>query len=503
MNPFAHRRAFGWLWLLLPAGIGVLLAAAPIHTTLALNRAQMAIQVQSLLERKGSRAIRWGVCIARVDTGEVLFSYHPDDLLLPASNRKLFVTALALDRLGPDFRFSTPLYLSSPAGQDGRVSGDLIVRGAGDPTFLNPRFHHGSMISPFQEWVETLRSRGLREIEGDLVVDGSGFDSGERLADGWIKDYETAEYAPRVSAICIAGNRVAVGVRPAAETGQPPGISLVPANSVVRIDNQAITGPARCADTIEIVRAENGPDHLIVRGRIARTAEEQSQRVPLEQPGLVAGEVFRSLLEKKAISVRGGVRALNGDHATSLTSSVMVAQYQSPPLREIIAVTNKHSDNYCAEQLFQAVAFAKTGRASYANAKKYEEEFLAEIGVLPDAANFEDGSGLSRLNLVSPRAVVRLLCHMAAHKYAADFTDSLAVAGRDGTLAGRMGRRAQGHVRAKTGLLSMASCLSGYAETRSGVTVAFSILANDCAGRIGEATSVQDRICEYLVNTNF
>jgi PBP4 family serine-type D-alanyl-D-alanine carboxypeptidase len=489
--------------MLVPAGIGFLLAAAPIGTTLALNRAQLAAQVQSLLERKGARTIRWGVCVARADTGEVLFSYHSDALLLPASNRKLFVTALALDRLGPDYRFTTPLYLSSPADEHGQVRGDLIVRGTGDPTFLNPRFHRGSMISPFQEWIEILSRQGVREIEGDLVMDGSGFDSGERLAEGWIKDYETAEYAPRVSAICIAGNRVAVSVRPAAQTGQPPSISLLPANSIVRIDNQAITGPARCADTIEIGRAETGPDHLIVRGRIARTAGEQSQRVPLEQPGLVAGEVFRSLLEKKAIAVRGSVRAPNGEHASSPTSWVAVAKYQSPPLREIIALTNKHSDNYCAEQLFQAVAFAKTGRASYANAKKYEEEFLAEVGILPDAANFEDGCGLSRLNLVSPQAVVRLLCHMAGHKYATDFMDSLAVAGRDGTLAGRMGRRAQGRVRAKTGLLSMASCLSGYAQTRSGVTVAFSILANDCAGRSSEATAIQDRICESLVNTSF
>jgi len=503
-----RRFAGSWRWvargILLLAGVGALMAASPSGSTLALNRSQLPGQIQSLVERKGSRSIRWGICVVRADTGEVLYEYHADDLFIPASNRKLFVTALALDRLGPDFRFTTPLYLSSPLGDDGRLRGNLIVRGSGDPTFLNPRFHRGSMISPFQEWAELLAAKGLRRIEGDLVMDGSGFASSEQRADGWIKDYETAEYAPRVSAVCIATNRVTVNIRPAEEPGKPPSLSLAPPNSAVKIINRALTGPRRSADTIVIERENDGPDHLIVSGRIPCGAGEQAQRVPLEQIGLVAGEVFRSVLQKKGIAIEGAVRAPNGDRATTIAQeAVVVAQYQSLPLREILAWTNKNSDNYCAEQLFQAVTFAQVGRASYAEAKKFEEQFLSRVGILPAAANFEDGSGLSRLNLVAPRAVVALLCHMANHKDSQVFRDSLAIAGRDGTLAGRMGKRALGRVRAKTGCLSMASCLSGYAETRSGVVVAFSILANDCAGRISEACSVQDRICESLVNTTF
>jgi D-alanyl-D-alanine carboxypeptidase len=505
---------------------GSIAAAAAKGSTPALSRSQLASQIESLLDSKGPRTIRWGICVARADTGEAILAHNSDDLLLPASNRKLFVTALALDRLGPDFRFLTPLYLSSPLSEGGRLRGNVIIKGTGDPTFLNPRFHGGAMNSTLREWADTLWTMGLRDIEGDLVMDGSHFASGEQQALGWIKDYETAEYAPRVSAICIAGNRATVNIRPAEKPGQPPVISLLPPNSVVKIVNQAMTGPARCADTIEIARTEDGPDHLVVRGRIAAGAAEEDQRVPLEQPALVAGEVFRSALEKKGIKVRGVVRALNGEtrilggggtgllpvsnhgqdaHATESTPSqwVRVAEYQSPPLSEIIAVTNKHSDNYCAEQLFQATAFVKSGRASYAEAKKFEEEFLAQVGILPNAANFEDGCGLSRLNLVSARAVVRLLCYMARHKSNGEFMNSLAVAGRDGTLAGRMKQSAAGRIRAKTGRLSMASCLSGYAETRSGVTVAFSIMANECAGKTSQCATVEDRICEWLVNTKF
>jgi len=522
------RKVAGWCLglMILLVGCGFVLGAARRSSSPILTRSQLIAQAQSLIAQKQVRSIRWGICIARADTGEVIFGDNADSLFLPASNRKLFVTALALDRLGPDFRFSTSLDLGSPLSEDGHLRGDLIVRGSGDPTFLNPRFHGGAMDSTLREWTETLWAIGVREIEGDVVMDGSHFASGEQRAEGWIKDYETAEYAPRASAISIAGNRVTVNIHPAKEPGQPPTVSLLPANSIVKVANLAVTGPRRCANTITIERGEDGPDHLVVRGRIGCGAPEETLRVPLEQPALVAGQVFRSALTKKGIKVRGEIRAPNGSTGilpvnyhlqeelataqrpeawateTSPTQWLRVAEYLSPPLREILEVTNKHSDNYCAEQLFQGVAFARTAHASYGEAKKYEEEFLAEIGILPNAANFEDGCGLSRLNLVTPRATVRLLCHMALHKYRSEFMDSLPLAGREGTLAGRMGKRAMGHVRAKTGCLSMASCLSGYAEARSGVIVAFSILANDCAGRISEACSVQDRICEALVNTN-
>ncbi len=464
---------------------------------------QLAEQIRSLLERKGTNSIRWGVCAARTDTGEVLCAYHADDLFIPASNRKLFVTALALDRLGADFRFTTSLYLSAPIGDDGTVAGDLILRGTGDPTFLNPRFHRGSMTATLQEWADGLATLGVRAIQGNLVLDESGFVSGGLPAEGWIKDYETAEYAPRASAVGIAGNRISVSVRPAAQAGRPAIVSLLPANSVVTVENRTMTGPRGTPDTIAVERGTNGPDHLILRGRLALGAPEQVHRVPLEQAARVAGEVFRDCLAKKGITVGGTVSVRNGDLASTPPLSLLVGRYQSPPLKEIIAITNKQSDNYCAEQLFQATAFVLRQRTSYKEAQSFEEEFLAEIGILPSAANFEDGSGLSRLNLVTPRAVVALLTHMARHKEGQVFRDSLAVAGRDGTLSRRMGQRALGKIQAKTGSLSIACCLSGYAQTASGHTVAFSILANDCANRTAEVCAIQDRIGELLVSLRF
>ncbi|MCX8038487.1 MAG: D-alanyl-D-alanine carboxypeptidase/D-alanyl-D-alanine-endopeptidase [Candidatus Sumerlaeia bacterium] len=501
---WSNRTTPARMALCLAAAVLLLAAASRKKTTVpTVSPAQLAEQIRALLERKGANTIRWGVCVARADTGEVLYAYHPDDLFIPASNRKLFVTALALDRLGADFRFTTPLYLSAPIRDDGSVAGDLIVRGTGDPTFLNPRFHRGSMTATLQEWADGLAALGVRAIQGNLIMDESGFVSGGLPADGWIKDYETAEYAPRASAVGIAGNRISVSVRPAAQSGRPAVVSLLPATSVVTVENRTLTGPRGTADTIAVERGTNGPDHLILRGRLALGAPEQVHRVPLEQAALVAGEVFRACLAKKGIILGGVVSVRNGESATTAPSSLLVGRYQSPPLREIIAVTNKQSDNYCAEQLFQATAFVRRQRTSYKEAQAYEEEFLAEIGILPSAANFEDGSGLSRLNLVSPRAVVTLLNYMARHKEGQVFRDSLAVAGRDGTLSGRMGQRALGKIHAKTGSLSVACCLSGYAQTASGHTVAFSILANNCANRTGEVCAIQDRIGQLLVGLRF
>ena len=485
------------------AGLGILVLGAARASSLSIGPEQLRARIRSLVGQKGLSSIRWGIAVGPVGSGELLFAHNADELFVPASNRKLFVAALALHHLGPDYRFSTSLYLSGPLDNRSHFHGDLIVRGVGDPTFLNPRFHSGSLNGTLHQWAGDLAALGIRYVHGDLVMDSSGFASAERVAEGWVKDYETAQYAPRVSAICFRGNLAAVGIRPAGEEGAPILIRLYPENSVLQIDNQAKTGPRGCPDTIEIHRSDAGPDQLTVTGRLARGAPEQAQRVPVEQPERVAGEVFRSILTEKGIEVRGTVRVQRDTPTTAPAQWVRVAEHLSPPLRDILAAINKDSDNHCAEQLYQAVAFAKTGRASYPHAKKFEEGFLAEIGILPSTANFEDGCGLSRLDLVSPRAVVRLLGSMADHRHAEAFKASLAIAGRDGTIANRMGRRAIDRVFAKTGQLSVASALSGYAQTRAGGTIAFSILANDLNHRNADACFVQDRIVDWILATRF
>jgi D-alanyl-D-alanine carboxypeptidase/D-alanyl-D-alanine-endopeptidase (penicillin-binding protein 4) len=446
------------------------------------------------------KSLQVGICVMRPDTGEVLYAHNADELLIPASNRKLFVTALALHHLGPDYRFSTPLYLSRRPDGPGPFSGNLIVRGKGDPTFLNPRFG-STPYTTFRDWTEALARLGVRSIQGNLIMDSSGFAAADHVADGWVKNFETAEYAPRASGICMQGNIIDLYIRPGA-VGEPTVVTCMPANSTVQVDNQTETGPRRTRDSLVLERGDGGMDHLVLRGRLASTAGQQGMRIPLEQPDRVAGDVLRSHLQKAGIPLRGDVLARNGDVAISPAGWFQVAEHLSPPLRDIIAVTNKKSDNHCGEQLFQAVTFAKTGSASYAKAKRFEESFLAQVGILPSEANFEDGCGLSRLDLVSASAVTKLLQFMARHPYADVYRYSLSVAGQDGTLRGRLGGAATGRIFAKTGSVAVACTLSGYAETKAGVMVAFSILCNNQSGRLTSAHLLQDRLCQLIVNTD-
>lgn len=478
--------------------------AASARSSAALSFSQLTRQIRSLVEQKGLRSIQWGVCLADAKSGKVLFAYNADELFIPASNRKLFVSALALHHLGPDYRFHTPLYLSAPhENGEPHFHGDLIVRGVGDPTFLNPKFNNGSVTSTLEEWADVLKDAGIEEVHGDIIMDDSGFESGGQTADGWTTDYETAQYAPRASGICYSGNCIAIAIRPAQSSGAPARVTVSPSNSVVEIDNQTRTGSRGSNDTIVIERDNGGADRFVVKGNLPAGAKQQAQRIPVEQPGLVAGDVFRRILTKNGITVDGKVCVGTADLSTTVSSWVKAADYASPPLSEILAVVNKNSDNHGAEQLFQAVAYAKSGHTSYRDAKRFEETFLAEVGILPDEANFEDGSGLSRMNLVTPRATTRLLAYMANHPEKDTFIGSLAVAGRDGTLSNRMGRRAIGRVHAKTGALSVACSLSGYAESRSGQSIAFSILANETNGRTGDVCYVQDKICNWIVSASF
>jgi len=509
MNRTGRNRRLVVSWLILSLALGSA-AAAPKRSTarstsrpepVTLEPSEFVEKAQALLTQRAYQSIQWGVCVVRLDTGETVFGYNADELLIPASNRKLFVSALALHHLGPDYRFRTGLYLSGAPADSQAFAGNLVVRGSGDPTFLNLRFGN-SAYSIFRRWAEALKSRGIHAIEGDIVMDSSGFAPATRVAEGWIKDYETAQYAPRASAICYEGNCISIAIRPANTPGNAPIVSTIPDTDFIAIDNHAETGPSRTRDSLAVQRADDGADHLVVSGRIANTAGTQQLRVPVEQPGLIAGEALLAALKRSGIEVRGKVRALTADTAASTTGLVPVAEHVSPPLSEILSVMNKKSDNHIAEQIYQAVTFARTGSTSYLQAKRFEESFLAQVGILPNMANFEDGCGLSRLNLVSPRAVVRLLTFMEKHPHFQTYYDTLPIAGRDGTLRGRLGG-AINRIHAKTGALSMASSLSGYAETRSGVRVAFSILVNNCGRRLSSARYVQDRIGEWLVDTRF
>jgi D-alanyl-D-alanine carboxypeptidase/D-alanyl-D-alanine-endopeptidase (penicillin-binding protein 4) len=456
--------------------------------------------IQTLINKPQFRSANWGVKIIQLDSGDEIFSYNAEKLFLPASNRKLFTTALALDRLGSAFRYKTYLLKSGDVSEQGYLRGDLIVKASGDPSIGNAVNPAQRPDSVFRQWAAALKGKGIRYVRGNIIIDCSAFDEEGVMGPGWAWDYQPDNYAPHVSAFAYNQNEVAIIAKPGAQ-GEPCAIRKFPSLSLFTIVNDTMTVAQNSGYGLHITR-EYGTNNYHVEGKMLTTSKEESQLLTVAVPELVAGESLKASLQEQGITIRGSVKISYVPVATkSPTADETMSIYESPELSQLIRHMNKNSDNFFAEQIYKSISASTAGKGSYGATQNIEERFLSRIGIDPRPLSLADGSGLSRLDLVSPDSVVQLMRYMHGSKDAKAFFDSLPVSGKDGTLRGRMGDAGMaGRVIAKTGTMARANCLSGYVRTQSGETLVFSIMANNFSCSNGEVSFAQDKILEALAH---
>lgn len=469
-------------------------------------RVQLERAIDATLDDEALTNGWWGVMVADVETGEVLYRRHADRSFVPASNTKLYTTAAALDLLGPDYRYATEVYVDGPVVA-GVLEGNVIVRGSGDPV-IGGRFNGGDRTEVFRAWADSLRARGITRIAGDLIGDDDVFDD-TPLGRGWSWDDEPYWYAAEISGLSFNDNNVDFALEARTE-GQPARVSWQPFNTdYVRAVNGTLT-----------TSAASSLDEGYARARGANTFE-LSSRVPQGQtdfesltvtnPTLFFVHVLRETLVQAGVAVEGrpvdvDELSIKPDYAAG--GYLRVAVHTSPPLAEIVKATNKHSQNLYAEQLLRTLAAARP----------IDDEDLepgsAEMGVEVAMATFVkagidtsriqlvDGSGLSHMNLVTPEMTTALLRYMWRHPDASvqrAFVESLPIGGQDGTLQFRFRQgSARGKVRAKTGTLSNVSSLSGYVPSGDGSSLTFVLMGNHYTVRGRVVRAVQDRVVNLL-----
>lgn len=450
-------------------------------------RADLKGDIDALLQHPALAHNLTGILVASLKDGRNLYERNADIMLIPASNQKLLTSAAALHWLGADYRFATRLWITGEVSADGTLYGDLILQGSGDPTLL---------LKDIEAMAEAVEKAGIRRIEGYLLYDESYFD-GIRRGWDWAWDDEPYYYSPCLSAICVERNAVTLFVSPGAKVGDLPQIRLFPPTAYLLVRNEATTSPAGTPSTIGITR-EHARNIAVVRGQIPIDARPDSARQSLsvEEPPRYALWLLREALEKRGITTR--YRTALPDRVTE--GARLIHTHTSPPLREILPLLNKPSDNLIAECLMRTLGMKVYREGSAASGVRAMLEFLKQTGLDLAALNIVDGSGLSRLNQVSARNLVTLLRYMASQAQGKIFIDSLPVAGVDGTLRNRMvNTPAQGKVRAKTGSLGRVSTLSGYLTTQAGEELVFAILMNNHNGSSVEARRIQDNILLRLM----
>ncbi len=418
------------------------------------------------------RSGRWGIMVVSLTRGDTLFEINPDQSLRPASTMKLFTSALAFDRLGPDYEFATDVLRDGPIDSAGGIEGNLVLRGDGDPSLSN-RFLRGEPDAPMQALARAVAATGVRRVHGDLVGDATAF-AGQAIPVGWLHRYLGASYAARVSALSLNDNLVWVAVSPGAN-GKAASVALEPSSSALPVRNQVRTVAGSAGSRI-IVRAR-GDGSIVASGWIGSRCGTRLYELVIEDPALFTVGAFRDALAAAGVRVDGRIR-LGPTPATA----IKVTSLPSPPLARIVAAMNRESINHYAELLFRdavrgpdrsAVGSVDLGAALL-------RRFLTDkVGAPANAVSVTDGSGLSTLDRVTPRAMVDLLSYADRASWGPAFHASLPVAGESELLRRRMRRTpAQGNLHAKTGTTDDVISLGGYVTAIDGEVLAFSFIYN-------------------------
>ncbi len=451
-------------------------------TTLASLQQQLS---ECISQPKYSSAF-WGVKVVSLDTGKTLFEHNAHKLFSPASNSKLYTVALALDRLGTDYRIKTSLYAASKPSTNGILQGDLVVFGRGDPT-LNLRLHGSNIFNALQPFVLALKAAGVKEIKGNLVGDCS-FIRGPEFGSGWAWDDMEYYYGAEISALTINDNILQLTVSAGQSLGSPCTVRVNPATEYLLVSNRTQTASSDSKPKISFYRPLD-QNVVYITGTMPSGTNTVAEEVTMHNPAGLFVALLKEALARAGIAVNGAIRTVNWldrqGHPLDCASMVELGSSESPPISILAREIQKPSQNLYTDLLLAHIG--ETSRTDADPMEKTSEDlgirelsvFATKIGIPKGELIFEEGSGLSRDNLVTPNATVIVLKYMHGHKHSAPFIEALPIAGVDGSLRRRMkDTPAAGNVRAKTGSLRWASSLSGYVTSAAGEHLVFSFMLN-------------------------
>jgi D-alanyl-D-alanine carboxypeptidase/D-alanyl-D-alanine-endopeptidase (penicillin-binding protein 4) len=477
-------------------------------------------RIRSILSEDVGRQTHAGIEVVSLRTGKRIAAVDPDRRFVPASTAKLFPAAVALARLSRDFKYRTTVETAATVTPDGRVQGDLALVGRGDPNLSGrvlPYNGTTERVRPptlaFDDLAAQVARQGIRVVAGDLVVDNTYFVA-QPYGQGWTLDDLQWGYGAPVTALALNDNVIVFRIRPGARAGAPVFIELEPPTTRFQIENKVLTVARnrRSPDSARQLTIDRRPGSTVVRlwGELREGSSEWSGALAMDDPGLIAGEVFRDALARNQIELRGTVRTRElypaevadlerADPPASSSATTVLAAFESLPLAESLKVILKVSQNLHAEMLLRTIGHERRGVGSVEAGLAEIAEFLKESGINPEDVLLRDGSGLSRQNLVTPSVMTALLRAMYDSPHRDLWLDLLPLAGTDGSLQNRLnGRTVAGRVRAKTGGLAGVSALAGYAPNAGGEMLAFTIFINHHNLTPGPATGLIDRIVQEI-----
>lgn len=455
------------------------------ETNAVLTLAELQAQLTAHIEQPRFSGALWGIKVASLDSGKIIFEHHADRLMSPASNSKLYPGALALDRLGADYKIITPILATAKPDADGTIHGDLVISGRGDPSW-NAKHAGTNFWNLFSPFVTELKKAGVRHVTGELIGDTTFFRSPPTGGSWAADDLENSEGA-EISALTVADNFTKIKIMPAAHVGEPCELSIADPFTGLQLDNQTTTATNGAARYIE-ARRFRGENRVHIFGALPVGGEVEIVEMPMLRPAEWFTAALKEALRQNGIIVDGAARVVSWLSPPVLgtpEAGVPIGEIISPPLRELVRDFMKPSQNLETDLIFEHTGemLRETNSPPWETSEQCAlaalETFFKTNGLPASDVHFDEGSGLSRNNLTTANASVALLSLMAKHPAAQAWEDSLPIAGVDGTIRRRMkGTPAEKNVHAKTGTLRWVNALSGYVTNAAGEKLVFSLMLN-------------------------
>jgi len=439
-------------------------------------------------------------CVIDATTGKAVTGYNKEKSLAPASVMKLLTTAVALELLGPDYTFTTSVFYSGRLNnKSGRLSGDIIIKGGGDPALGSPYFtgHYGNFPD---NWVSDIQNKGIKKISGRILSDDSYYDF-QPVPRGWTWEDIGNYYGAGVYGISVFDNTYMIHFRTGNDSSDIQLTGISPALCGNNYTNR-LSAFGRSDQGYVFSAPYN--NYSWYDGTIPVNKKDFILKASISDPPLLLAQILSEKLEDVGIQVAGEPATSRITGHGLPESAMLITETESPPLKDIIKVLNHESVNLYAENLLKELGKAKAGRGTTAGGIDIVKDFLESAGINNKGMFIEDGSGLSPANSINAEGLAELLVFMKDKgKYFNDYFASLPAAGRDGTLKNYFHEDVfDGRMAAKSGSMTRVRSYAGYLDTFSGKTLAFAVIVNDFSGPSQHIVSCIESLLEELIIKN-
>lgn len=434
-------------------------------------------KLNSFLKQEGLQNASFSACVFDVKSKKVIASKNQNLSLVPASTTKLISTATALEILGKDFQFETKIQYDGTINEQGILNGNIYIKGGGDPALGSERFE--DFYQNFLEnWRDTLLKLGIKKINGAIVGDATIFDS-QSIPDTWLWGDMGNYYGAGPSGLSVYDNTYFIYLKSENKNnGWTKIVEIEP-----KIPNLNFKNELKASDINKDLAYIYGAPldfERTLRGTIPKNRSRFKIKGSIPDPALLIAQQLQKTLEDTGIVIMKKATTMQLSNPEIKTRKTIFIT-SSPTLSEIIKLTNTKSVNLYAEHLVKYIGWHENKNPSTKESTDFIQDFWQEKGINTTGFYLNDGSGLSRHNVLTSKQLAELLVYMKTEgKYFESFENSLAIAGKTGTLKSLCkGTYAANNLKGKSGYMSRVRSYAGYVKTKSGKELAFALVLNN------------------------